>query len=298
MGSPTAPVGSRFGRYEIEALIGSGGMGDVYRARDTRLNRTVAIKVLPADVSASPERRERLEREALVISRLNHPHVRALYDVGAHDGSAFLVMEYLEGETLESRLAKRPLPPAQALTCAVQIAEALDAAHREGIVHGDVKPANIMLTSSGAKLLDFGVARLWERVTSAEEHRRRATTLSEGSSVPGTTAYMAPEQLEGGEADPRSDIFSLGVVLYEMLSGRRPFDAPTRARVIAAILEHEPPSLDKAREAAGDSRRSPVASTADPLPPALVRAVMKALAKDPDARWQNARDLASELRWL
>jgi serine/threonine protein kinase len=279
---PSLQPGARLGPYEVEGLLGAGGMGEVYRARDTRLARVVAVKVLPRALSVDATRRQQFHDEARAISALNHPHIRALYDVGSHDGIDFLVMEYVEGETLESRLAKRPLGIERALVYAIQIAEALDAAHRERVVHRDIKPANILVTAAGVKLLDFGVAKLWHDLQ-APSDVAAATTVTAASAVPGTTAYMAPEQLEGQEGDVRSDVYACGVVLYEMLAGRKPFEAATRARLIAAILEHEP---------------LPLSSQGPPLPAVLERAVMKCLAKDPDARWQTARDLASELEWI
>jgi Tol biopolymer transport system component len=274
--------GARIGPYEIEELVGAGGMGEVYRARDTRLERDVALKVLPAQVAGDPIKAERLLREARVISSLSHAHIRAIHEATEYDGLTVIVMEYLSGETLDHRLGRKPVPLAQALTYAEQLAGALDAAHSEGVVHHDIKPSNVMLTSRGAVLLDFGIARQRHSFESATDGGNKSTVTDSGS-VPGTTAYMAPEQLDGSIADPRSDIFSLGVVLYEMLAGRKPFEGPTRARVIAAILEHEPAPLSSATEA---------------VPPALERAVLKCLAKDPGDRWQTARDLASELGWI
>jgi Tol biopolymer transport system component len=279
---PSLTAGAHLGPYEIEALLGAGGMGEVYRAKDTRLSRTVAIKVLPTQLSADVDRRERFRHEAQAISALNHSHIRALYDIGSENGTDFLVMEYLDGETLESRLARRPLSVERTLHYGIQIADALDAAHRQGITHCDVKPGNIMITASGAKLLDFGVAKLWNDLTAAP-NPASATTATDVTSVPGTTPYIAPERLEGGAGDSRSDLFAFGVVLYEMLSGRKPFDGPTRARLIASILEHEP---------------APLTSPTEQIPAPVERVVMRCLAKDPLERWQTARDLASELEWL
>src|SRR5512136_2525855 len=214
--------GTRLGPYEIQAAIGAGGMGEVYKARDTRLDRSVAIKVLPAHVSADPERRARFEREAKTIAGLNHPHICTLYDVGEHEGSTFLVMEHLAGDTLARRLEKGPLPVAQALGVATEIADALAAAHRQGVIHRDLKPANVMLTKAGAKLVDFGLA------TSAAclEPPAPATPAAGGrarGSIAGTVAYMAPEQLDGKPADPRTDLWALGVIVFEMVTGTRPF---------------------------------------------------------------------------
>ena len=278
-------AGARFGPYEVLTPLGAGGMGEVYRARDTRLDREVAIKVLSSpSPDAPPGRLERFQREARAISRLSHPHICTLHDVGEQDGVAFLVMEYLEGTTLAERLEEGPLPIDEALRCAVQIAEALSVAHRERVIHRDLKPSNVMLTRQGVKLLDFGLAKL----TQADGDAARETTtqsvhLTEEGTLLGTVAYMAPEQLEGSEADSRTDIFALGAVLYEMATGRRPFVGKSRASLIAAILSSEPPPL----------------ATLQPMtPPALERAVQRCLAKDPDHRWQSARDLAAELRWI
>ncbi len=280
--------GSKLGPYEVVAPLGAGGMGEVWRARDTRLDRSVALKVLPAHLSASAELRERLEREARTISNLSHPNICTLYDVGRHEGLEFLVMEYLEGETLAQRLARGPLPTDQVLRVAIEIAGALDRAHKQGVVHRDLKPANIMLTKSGAKLLDFGLAKLVEResapfpsgVSSLPTQRHDLTT--EGTII-GTFQYMAPEQLEGKEADSRTDIFGFGSVLYEMATGRKAFEAKSQASLIAAIISSEPPSV----------------SSVQPMsPPAFDRLVRTCLAKDPDERWQSARDILAELRWI
>ncbi len=281
--------GTRLGPYEILATAGSGGMGEVYRARDTRLDRIVAVKVLPALFSEDPVRRQRFEREARAISTLSHPHICALYDVGREGGIDFLVMEYLEGVTLADRLAKGALPPDQVLRHAIEIAGALDAAHREGVVHRDLKPGNIMLAKSGAKVLDFGLAKLkWTKGTPAAPGLSALPTVedrpltAEGTIV-GTLQYMAPEQLEGKEADARTDIFALGTIIYEAATGRRPFTGKSQASLIAAILTAEPPSI----------------STLRPMtPPALDRAVTTCLAKNPEERWQSARDLMRELKWI
>ena len=282
MNGPSLQPGARLGPYEVEVFLGAGGMGEVYRCRDTRLARAVAVKILPAADPDERDRRSRFEDEARALSSLSHPHIRALYDVGSIDGFDFLVMEYVEGQTLDSVLKKRALPLDQALRHAIQIAEALGAAHRRGIAHADIKPANIMLTPGGVKLLDFGLANLWSDAHAPADPDTAATD-TDANAVPGTTAYMAPERLEGAEADARADIFSFGVVLYEMLAGRKPFDAPSRARLITAILEHEPP---------------PVSSHNPQVSPELDRTVSKCLAKEPDLRWQTARDLASELTWI
>ncbi len=279
-------AGTRLGPYEIVAPAGAGGMGEVYRARDTRLNREVAIKVLPDHLSSNPELRERFEREARAISQLSHPHICVLYDIGKHEGADYLVLEYLEGETLGARVRRGPLPTDQVLKYGAQMADALDKAHRHGVVHRDLKPDNVMLTKSGIKLLDFGLAKpvlgavgVASSVAATMTHSPLTT---EGTLV-GTFQYMSPEQLEGQEADARSDIFGLGCVLYEMVTGRRAFEGKSTAKVVAAIMTTEPAP----------------ASTVSPLTPApLERAVKKCLAKDPEERWQSAGDLSSELRWI
>ena len=284
------PAGTRLGPYEVIAALGAGGMGEVYQARDTRLDRTVAVKFLAADVASDPEFRERFKREARSISALDHPHICALYDIGEHEGHAFLVMQHLEGETLAARLQRGPLPLDQALTCAIQIAGALDQAHRRGIVHRDLKPGNVMLTKTGAKLLDFGLAKtaptaVLETASTAlaESPRAGGFPLTAQGAILGTFQYMAPEQIEGRVIDARTDIFAFGALLYEMLTGRRAFGGQTQASLIAAILEREPPS---------------VATVAPMIPPQLDHVVRRALAKDPDDRWQSARDLAGELQWI
>ncbi len=281
-------AGTRLGPYEIVAAIGAGGMGEVYRARDTRLDRTVAIKVLPASLSADPSLRQRFEREARTISSFDHPHICGLYDVGAQDGREYLVMQYLEGETLAARLERGPLPVGEALRIGAQIADALAAAHRRGIVHRDLKPGNVMLTPSGAvrqaspqaKLLDFGLAKASAPAGPATVGETLPALTAERS-ILGTLNYMSPEQLEGREADARSDIFSLGTVLYEMLTGRRAFGGESPASTIASILSSEP---------------KPLAEAAPLTPPTLDRIVAHCLAKNPDDRWQSASDLAFELR--
>ncbi|HMA17541.1 MAG TPA: serine/threonine-protein kinase, partial [Thermoanaerobaculia bacterium] len=223
-------AGTRLGPYELVAPVGAGGMGEVYRAKDTRLDRTVAVKVLPSHLSASAEVRQRFEREAKTISQLSHPHICALYDVGNQDGVEFLVMEYLEGETLADRLAKGPLPFEHVLRYGLEIADALDKAHRQGIVHRDLKPGNVMVTKSGVKLLDFGLAKAMSpSVTrsgaslTALPTEARGSNLTEEGTILGTFQYMAPEQLEGRDADGRTDIFAFGAVLYEMTTGKKAF---------------------------------------------------------------------------
>lgn len=283
-GGVTSFTGQRIGAYEIESLLGAGGMGDVYRARDTRLDRTVAIKILHDVLAGDSQTRERFDREARAISQLDHPNICALYDVGEHQGAAYLVMQYLEGETLQDRLAKGALPSDQALTCAMQIAAALDQAHRAGIVHRDLKPGNIMLTKSGAKLLDFGLAkRAAPMVTGATPSTRPPSPphLTAPGTILGTLQYMAPEQLEAKDADARTDIFAFGAVVYEMLTGKEAFQGSSRASLISAILHDDPALL----------------STIRPLtPPALSRVIKTCLAKDPDDRWQSARDMGRALK--
>ena len=281
----TLDPGTRLGPYEIQAAIGAGGMGEVYRARDTRLDRTVAIKILPAESAGDPAFRERFDREARLISSLSHPHICALFDVGRQDGIAFLVIEHLEGETLASRLEKGPLRLDLALQIAVQIAGALDAAHRAGVVHRDVKPGNVMLTRTGAKLLDFGLARQGAFGAARAGLSMLPTTpgVTAQGTILGTLQYMSPEQLDGSEADAPSDIFSFGALVYEMVTGRKAFEGKSQASLIAAIMSADPP---------------PVPSLAPMAPAALDRVVRKCLAKDPDQRWQSASDLRDELTWI
>ena len=269
---------ARFGPYEIVSLLGAGGMGEVYEARDTRLDRTVAIKICKGLIS------ERFEREARAISSLNHPHICALYDIGREGSIDFLVMEFLEGESLEARLRKGALPIEDALRIAIQIAGALDAAHRKGVVHRDLKPGNVMLTRGGAKLLDFGLAKMAVPVVSSVADTLTATApITAKGTILGTFQYMSPEQLEGKETDARSDIFSFGAMLYEMMTGRKAFEGSSHASLIAAVMSFNPPPV---------STVQPMAS------PALDRVVRKCLAKSPDNRWQNAGDLLSELEWI
>jgi hypothetical protein len=273
--------GIRLGPYEIVAPLGAGGMGEVYRARDTRLDRTVAIKVLPSSVSSDPELRQRFEREARAVSSLNHPHICALFDIGREGDADFMVLEYLEGETLAARLQRGPLPLDVALRYAAEVADALDAAHRKGVTHRDVKPGNILIAKSGVKLLDFGLAKLEQSPPRIAAQETR-TSLTGIGIVVGTPQYMAPEQLEGKEADARTDIFGLGTVLYETISGKRAFEGNTPASLAAAILKDQP---------------MPLSGGAGVSPP-LERLIAKCLAKDPDERWQTARDLADEIRWV
>src|SRR5712672_782121 len=274
------PPGTKLGPYEIVAQLGAGGMGEVYRARDTRLERDVAVKVLPASLASDANLRQRLQREAKAVSKLSHPHICTLHDIGHQDGVDFLVMELVEGETLEQRLMKGPLPSDQTLQVAAQVADALAKAHKLGFVHRDLKPANIMLTKTGAKLMDFGLAKQSGPAPLAtaltEMTMEHAKLTSEGMLV-GTFQYMAPEQLEGKDADARTDIFALGELIYEMATGQPAFSATSRASLIAAILTSEP---------------APMTALHAMTPPALERVVRKCLAKDPDERWQSASDLA------
>jgi Tol biopolymer transport system component/predicted Ser/Thr protein kinase len=279
--------GRRLGPYEILSAIGAGGMGEVYKARDTRLDRIVAIKVLPAHLADRAELRERFDREAKTIASLNHPHICTLYDTGHQDDIDFLVMEYLEGETLAQRLVKGALPIQQVLQYAIEISDALDKAHRKGVTHRDLKPGNIMLTKSGTKLLDFGLAKLKQEVAPANVPLSDLPTakdpLTAQGTILGTLQYMAPEQVEGKEVDARTDIFAFGAVVYEMATRKRAFEGKSQASLIAAILEREPPAM---------SSLQPV------TPPALDRVVKKCLAKEPDDRWHAAKDLCDELKWI
>lgn len=284
------PAGKKFGPYEIVAPAGAGGMGEVYRAVDTRLNRTVAVKILPAHLAEKPAALERFQREARAISQLSHANICQLYDLGQQDGIHYIVMEFLEGETLGARLAKGRLPLELVLRYGAEIAEGLEQAHRTGVVHRDLKPGNIMITRTGAKLLDFGLAKtaapvvpqsssLSATMTSAD----LAQPLTAEGTVIGTYQYMSPEQIEGREADARSDIFSFGAVLYEMATGRRAFEGKSQVTVASAILEKDPEPI---------SAHQPLA------PPTLQHVVQGALMKDPDSRWQSAGDIARQLRWI
>src|SRR5271169_217555 len=283
-------AGTKLGPYEIQSALGAGGMGEVYRARDTRLDRTVAIKLLPAHLSANPEALQRFDREARAISSLSHPNVCHLYDVGSQDGTSYLVMEYLEGETLADRLRKGPLPLEQVLKSGIEICEGLEKAHKSGVVHRDLKPGNIMLTKSGAKLMDFGLAKpvLPASPPSSGMTATMATPagshpLTAQGMVVGTFQYMSPEQVEGKEADARSDIFAFGAVLYEMATGKRAFEGKTQLSLMSAILEKEPEPM----------------ATANPLtPPLLDHVLRRCLAKNPEERWQSAQDLKLELEWV
>jgi eukaryotic-like serine/threonine-protein kinase len=277
--------GTKLGPYEIMSLLGAGGMGEVYRAKDTRLGRDVAIKTLPKEMSADPARKQRFEREAKTISNLNHPNICVLHDVGTQDGLDFLVMECVEGETLAKRLEKGPIPLERVLKFGAQVADALDKAHRAGIVHRDLKPGNIMLTASGAKVLDFGLAKPAAQVVSGMTLTAAVPTrpVTQEGTIIGTFQYMSPEQVEGKDLDGRSDIFSLGAVLYEMLTGRKAFEGNSQLSVANAILEKEP---------------EPISSVTPMTPQVLDRTVRKCLAKGADERWQSASDLATQLKWI
>ena len=321
-------AGTRLGPYEISRPIGSGGMGDVYRARDTRLGRDVAVKVLPAAMAGDPDRQARFEREARVVASLSHPHICAIYDVGRQQDAGgqpieFLVMELLEGETLAARLARRggrsgfpagsagatptpraissspstgaearpggtgggrALPLDETLRIATQLAEALAAAHRAGIVHRDLKPANVMMTKTGVKVLDFGLAKLHEPSAAARVDYATATApLTDVGVVMGTMPYMAPEQVQGHDVDARADLFAFGAILHEMATGERAFAADSQAGLIAALLDQDP---------------RPISTIVPSAPRSLERVVQRCLKKDPDDRWQSARDLAAELQWI
>jgi serine/threonine protein kinase/Tol biopolymer transport system component len=293
---PLTP-GSKLGPYEIQSPLGAGGMGEVYRAVDTRLDRTVAIKVLPAHLSSDPELKQRLEREAKTISSLQHVNICTLYDIGTQGDTDFLVMEYLEGQTLADRLQKGPLPVDQLLKIATEIALALEKAHQRGIIHRDLKPANIMLTQAGAKLMDFGLAK--PKLPNASQAlgtftpstptmnlaslTSAASPLTQKGSIVGTFQYMAPEVLQGADSDARSDVFSLGCVLYEMVTGRRAFEGKTQLSVMSAILEKDP---------------EPIATVQPTLPAALDYTVRSCLEKNPDERIQTAHDVKLQLAWV
>src|SRR6266481_2545334 len=290
-------AGTRLGAYEIVSPLGAGGMGEVYRAMDTRLDRTVAIKVLASHLSSSPELKQRMEREARAISSLNHPHICHLYDIGSQDGTDYLVMEFLGGETLAERLRKGAMPLSEIFKIGIAVADALAVAHRQGIVHRDLKPGNIMLTQGGARLMDFGLAKpLGARSpavgSGAAPSFTAAATLSGPSplsplttagSIIGTIQYMSPEQIEGKEADARSDIFAFGAVLYEMVTGKRPFAGKSQISLASAILESDP---------------EPVSAIKPLTPNAFDHVVTTCLQKNPEERFQAAHDIKLELQWI
>jgi len=280
----TLSPGQKLGPYEIVSPAGAGGMGEVYKARDIRLERTVAIKILPERSAQNEAMRARFEREAKAISSLNHPHICTLHDIGHENGIDYLVMEYLEGRTLSERIKKGPIPLAEALGIAFEIADALDKAHRQGLTHRDLKPSNIILTRGGAKLLDFGLAKFQfaDGLVKGISEITQTTPLTGSGTIVGTIQYMSPEQLEGAEADARSDIFAFGAILYEMICGKRPFEGKSQANLIAAIIEREPPTITV---------------ISPETPPGVDRLIRKCLEKAPDKRWQSARDLADEIHW-
>ena len=287
--------GTRLGPYEIQSPLGAGGMGEVYRAKDTRLDRTVAIKILPTHLSGNPEFKQRFEREARTVSSLNHPHICHLYDVGSQDGTDFLVMEFLDGETLAERLRRGALPFPELLKIGIEVAEALEIAHRAGIVHRDFKPGNIMLTKSGTKLMDFGLAKptsLGATGSGSAPLLSAARTMSgptpvspltTAGSIVGTIQYMSPEQIEGKEADARSDIFAFGAVLYEMAMGKRAFEGKSQISVASAILEKDP---------------EPISATKPSTPVAFDYLVAACLAKDREDRFQSAHDVRLQLKGI
>jgi Tol biopolymer transport system component len=293
----TLTSGTKLGPYEIQSPLGAGGMGEVYRARDTRLDRTVAVKILASHLSSSPELKQRMEREARTISSLNHPHICQLYDIGSQDGTDYLVMEFLEGETLAARLSRGPIPMSEMLSIGIAVAEALGVAHRQGIVHRDLKPGNIMLTQGGAKLMDFGLAKpLGMQNTGPASGTAPSFTAAATMSGPspltplttagtmiGTIQYMSPEQIEGKEADARSDIFAFGAVLYEMAAGKRPFQGKSQISLASSILEGDP---------------EPIRTLKPMTPPAYEHVVNVCLRKNPEERYQNAHDIKLELQWV
>ncbi len=282
-------TGARLGPYEVLSPIGAGGMGEVYRAKDTRLDRTVAIKIIRSHAAVGAGFRERFSREAKAISALDHPNICALYDVGHESGMDYLVIQYLEGETLADRLAQGRLRPELALRYAAQIAAALDAAHRKGIVHRDLKPANVMLTKGGLKLLDFGLAKMVAQplADGVADRATETSPLTTDGAILGTLPYMSPEQLEGRQLDGRSDVFSFGAILFEMLSGQRLFQSDSSAGVISAIMSTDRPLLGNLNTGLPDN-----------IQRSLDRLLRKCLAKQPDDRWQSAGDLADELSWI
>ena len=274
-------VGSQLGPYKLEGRLGAGGMGEVFRATDTRLHRAVAIKILPRDRVADPDRKRRFLQEARAASALNHPNIVAIYDIASDGGVDYLVMEYVQGKSLDKLIALRGMPLLEALELAAQIASALAAAHAAGIVHRDIKPANVMVAAeTQVKILDFGLAKLVERTPTVEEETvTQQTALSEPGTALGTAAYMSPEQASGRPLDYRTDIFSLGIVIHEMIAGQRPFRGKSQVDTMHCIIHDPRPLLSQ-------------------QPPELNEILDKALAKDPKARYQHAGDLALDLRRL
>src|SRR3989454_3001385 len=280
------PAGTKLGRYEIRSQIGAGGMGEVYRARDEKLNRDIAIKVLPAALSQDEDRLRRFEQEAQAAGALNHPNILVIYHIGTHEGAPYIVSELLEGETLRERMAGAALPPRKAIDYALQIARGLAAAHEKGIVHRDIKPDNIFITNDGrAKILDFGLAKLTSATDGTQSQSEVPTRKvnTDPGTVMGTMGYMSPEQLKGQPADHRSDIFSFGAILYEMLSGRRAFRGDSMAETMSAILREDPPDLSETNKT---------------VSPALERVVRHCLEKNPAERFHSARDLAFAIESL
>jgi eukaryotic-like serine/threonine-protein kinase len=290
--------GTKLGPYEIQSLLGAGGMGEVYRARDTRLDRAVAVKVLASHLPSSPELKQRMEREGRAISSLNHPHICQLYGIGSHGGTDYLVMEFLEGETLAEKLRKGAMPLNEILKVGIAVAEALAVAHRSGIVHRDLKPGNVMLTAGGAKLMDFGLAKPLgiqaaapgsgtapPSFTAAQTLSGPSplTPLTTAGSIVGTIQYMSPEQIEGKEADARSDIFAFGAVLYEMVTGKRPFSGKSQISLASSILESDP---------------QPISAIKPVPPPAFEHVGATCLQKNPEERYQTAHDIKLELQWI
>lgn len=279
----TLVAGQKLGPYEIIEPAGAGGMGEIFKARDTRLDRTVAIKVLPSHLALNADTRARFERESKTISSLNHPNVCTLHDVGHESGVDFLVMEFLEGEPLDERIKRGRFETNKILQIGAQIAGALDAAHKKGLVHRDLKPSNVFLTKEGAKLLDFGLAKLQTDAVAGMDNDTRTTPVTGAGTIVGTLQYMSPEQLEGQEADARSDIFSFGATLYEMVTGKRAFTGDSKASLIGSIMQGKPSAISELQPT---------------FPPALDRLIMKCLQKDQENRWQTAKDLQDELAWI
>src|SRR5664280_3722778 len=282
--------GTKLGPYEIVSPLGAGGMGEVYLARDTRLNRSVAVKILPSHLSKDPEAKQRFDREARTISSLNHPNICTLHDVGHQDGIDYLVMEHLEGQTLAERLSKGPLPLDQVLKYGAEICEGLERAHRSSVVHRDLKPGNIMLTKTGAKLMDFGLAKQSVASATAASGLTATAKTPQGSqpltaqgTVVGTFQYMSPEQIEGKEADAHSDIFAFGAVLYEMVAGKRPFSGKSQISLASSILESDP---------------APISAVKPQTPSAFEHVVTTCLQKNPEERYQTAHDIKLELQWI